>query len=254
MVVAVSETFTYGDFAELLNPGSRWYQAGFPQPDGEMWMYREPDAIVLVKEGRLSVAVPKLTRAHDGVQILDNAKHMYWSTEQLTVPDGGAIEIETEIRATLLHGDPDNLYDGFVSLNLLEFGQAMAVNVFVSETQFTPVYARLPFPGTPPPEEGEPRYFCIFNEMQLPKGPRERHRYTVRYSQATDEITWLVNGEEMARQRDVPVKLRAFTAALGIMTELDIDRAAGRSVSCHGQGVAGEWSPLEVTRYEAGEL
>ena len=49
----------------------------------------------------------------------------------------------------------------------------------------------------------------------------------------------------MDRYDQVPDKIRGFTAALGLMSEIDI--VDGKSVSCHGQGVTGRWSPMRVT-------
>jgi hypothetical protein len=50
------------------------------------------------------------------------------------------------------------------------------------------------------------------------------------------------------QEYNVP-RMESFTAALGIMTEKDI--ADGASVSCHGQGIVAEWSPLRITRRRA---
>jgi hypothetical protein len=36
----------------------------------------------------------------------------------------------------------------------------------------------------------------------------------------------------------------SFICALGLMTEKDI--VEGKSVSCHGQGLIGEWSPVTL--------
>ena len=68
------ETMVYGDFADLLKPDSKWMIGGFPG-----WEFREPDAVVVVQNGRLRVAAMPLTRGNAMVQILDNAKHMYFS-------------------------------------------------------------------------------------------------------------------------------------------------------------------------------
>ena len=92
------ERVVYGDFADILKPDSKWVQAGFQTPDG-FWEYREPNALVLVQNGRLRVTAVPLTRAHDSVQILDNAKHMYFSRDRFEVPDDGEISVETGITA-----------------------------------------------------------------------------------------------------------------------------------------------------------
>src|SRR5687767_13504916 len=45
-----------GDFNRILEPDSPWAQAGFQLPNGDFWQYREPGAVVLVRNGWLQVA------------------------------------------------------------------------------------------------------------------------------------------------------------------------------------------------------
>jgi len=92
---------TYGDFTSIVGEKPAWVIGGFPLPDGSFWEYREPDAVAVVQNGRLRVGVKELTRRHDTVQILDNAKHMYFSKETFVVPEGGDAEDETSRAADL---------------------------------------------------------------------------------------------------------------------------------------------------------
>jgi len=241
------ERTVYGDFADILKPDSKWVQAGFQTPDG-FWEYREPDAMVLVQNDRLRVTAVPLTRSHDGVQILDNAKHMYFSRERFDVPDEGEISVETEIRARVQNGVPEDLYDGFVSLNLLDFATGLAIDFFVCNEKYATVYARLPFPGVSIEGEtpGKPKAFALFKELPLPDGPQQTHRYRIAYSRSEDTLSWYVNDQLVNRETGVPVKMDGFICALGLMTEKDI--RDGRSASLHGQGLIGEWSPLVITK------
>ncbi len=243
------ERIVYGDFADILKPDSKWVQAGFQTPDG-FWEYREPNALILVQNGKLRVTAAPLTRSHDSVQILDNAKHMYFSRERFVVPDEGEISVETEIRARVLNGTPEDLYDGFVSLNLLDFATGLAIDFFVCNEKCATVYARLPFPGVSIGDApaGKPRVFAIFKELPLPDGPQQPHRYKIAYSRAEDTFSWYVNEELVNRETGVPVKMDGFLCALGLMTEKDI--RDGKSASLHGQGLIGEWSPLVITKAE----
>jgi Family of unknown function (DUF6081) len=236
----------YGDFADILKPDSKWMQAGFPTPDG-FWEYREPGALVLVQNGTLRVAAVPLTRENGDVQILDNAKHMYFSRERFEVPDGGEVSVELDIRAQVVDGTPEDLYDGFVSINLLDFSTGLALDFFVCNEKYATVYARLPFPGVTLGEgaPGKPNAFALFKEQSLPGGQRERHRYKMTYSKANDTVAWYVNGELVNEESGVPVKMDGFVCALGLMTEKDI--RDGKSTSLHGQGIVGEWSPLTIT-------
>lgn len=233
------ETIEYGEYADLLKPESKWVIGGFPG-----WEFREPNAVVVVQNGRLRVAAMPLTRSNTSLQILDNAKHMYFSRETFRVPEGGRVSVDVEIKATKINGVANDFYDGFVSLNLLDFSTGIAVDFFVSNECFATVYARLPFPGSPAPADDGQRYFGLFKEQPLPKGERQPHRYTITYDQGAAELLFYVEGALVNREVNVP-RFESFIAALGLMTEKDM--VDGTSVSCHGQGLVGEWSPLTIT-------
>jgi len=190
-----------------------------------------------------------LTRSNDGVQILDNAKHMYFSRERFDAPDEGEISVETEITARVINGVPEDLYDGFVSLNLLDFSTGLAIDFFVCNEKYATVYARLLFPGVTIEGDGvsgKPKVFAIFKELPLPDGPQRPHQYKITYSKAEDTLSWYVNGALVNRETGVPVKMDGFLCALGLMTEKEI--RDGKSASLHGQGLIGEWTPLVITK------
>ncbi len=237
------ETTVYGGYADLLKPDSNWIIGGFPG-----WEFREPDAVVVVQNDRLRVGVMPLTRGNGAVQILDNAKHMYFSRETFRVPEGGQISVELDIKAQKMNGVANDFYDGFVSVNLLDFSTGIAIDFFVSNECYATVYARLPFPGSPAPEGDGQKYFALFKEQPLPKGEQQAHRYKITYDQGAAELSFYVEGELVNHEVNVP-KMESFITALGIMTEKDI--VNGSSASCHGQGIAAEWGPVTITRTPA---
>jgi hypothetical protein len=169
---------------------------------------------------------------------------MYVSRERCLVPPGGEISCEIEVRAQKINGVPNDFYDGFVSFNMLDFGTGLAIDFFVSNECFATVYARLPFPGSPAPEDDGHRYFALFKEQPLPKGEQQTHRYRITYNQGTGELFFYVEDVLVNHEVEVP-RMESFIAALGLMTEKDI--VDGKSVSCHGQGLVGEWSELQIT-------
>ena len=237
---------TVGSFNRLFEADSPWVQAGFDLPGGERWDYREPDAVVLVRDGWLQVSAAPYTRSNDHVQILDNAKHMYFSRERFAVPEGGRITFEIEIAAQTVNTDPGNFYDGYVSWNLLDLTTGWALDFFTGGPCITTVYGRLPFPGAAVPETGPARAFCIFNEIRdLPHAEGTPHAYRITYDQGEDTVEFEADGRVVDRYANVPDKITGFTAALGLMSEIDI--VNGKSVSCHGQGVIGRWGPMRVT-------
>ena len=122
----------------------QWEYGGFPLPDGTFWRYREPDAAVIVEGERMRVLVDKLTRSNDYVQILDNAKNMFFSARHFAVPENGEISFEWEMSAQCKKTRPHDLYDGFVSTNLLDFTTGMALDIFVCNDVIATILNRRP--------------------------------------------------------------------------------------------------------------
>jgi len=235
----------YNQFGDLFKPESLWQIGGFALPDGTFWQYREPNAIVIAQAGRLRCTAMPLTRANDRVQILDNAKHMYFSAERFAVPHEGSISFGVNIAARGYGTAARDLYDGFVSYNLLDFNSGWALDFFISNDTIATVYARLPFPGVEVPETGPARYFALFRELDLPTMPGQRHDYTIHYDRAADTVEWSVDGVVVNREANVPDKLDGFVVAMGLMTEKDLSREG--STSLHGQGLSGDWSATTIT-------
>jgi hypothetical protein len=240
-----------GDFHRILEADSQWVLGGFALPDGSTWQYKEPGAVVLVRNGWLQVAAAPYTRANDRVQILDNAKHMYFSKQRFEVPPGGRITFEIQVAARTIGTQPGNLYDGYVSWNLLDLTTGWAIDFFTGGDTIATVYGRLPFPGAAVPDTGNARAFCIFHELaEVPTSQGQRHAYRITYDQGADTMEFEADGKVVDRYDSVPDKITGFTAALGLMSEIDI--VDGKSVSCHGQGVIGQWSPMRVLMEPAG--
>jgi hypothetical protein len=243
------EAIEVGGFAGIVSPSEpgEWEPAGFPVGEGRLWTYQEPDAVVVVQDGRLRVAAVPFTRHHDQIQILDNAKHMYFSRRWFDAPERGRISIEWEMAAQVVNGRDGDLYDAFVSFHWLDLATGTAVDVFAGNCDVATVYARLPFPGSavPRPAQG-PRYFSLFEELRGCTQPGQLHRYAIRYDRAAAELDFLMDGARVRRYRDV-LPIGAGRLALGLMTEKDIQPGKG-SVSCRGQGAVGTWGAIRVLR------
>ena len=240
----------YGNYGSIITgKNATWQYGGFPLPDGSFWQYREPNAVVVVEGDRLRVAAVPLTRSNDQVQILDNAKNMYFSTQTFEPPEQGTISLEWMMSARCIGTAPGDLYDGFVSVNLLDFQNGLALDVFMCNDKIATVYARLPFPGVPTPEDSQqdrPKYFCYFHELDIPTTPGQRHQCKIAYNKSQDDLSFWIDGVEVSHYTQVPAKMNAFLIALGLMTEKPMDE--GKSVSLHGQGLIGEWGPFTITK------
>jgi hypothetical protein len=245
-----SSRVVLGRYRGLVAPDvdSDFEYGGFPLPDGSFWRYREPDATVVIEHDKLRVAAVPLTRSHPTVQVLDNAKNMYFSKARVITPDSGEVSVEVGIRARVIDGRDDDLYSGFVSLHLLDFSTGLAFDWFVANRKAATVYGRLRFPGVPAAGDDNPerpRYFCLFDEPEaVHTAPGELHRYRIAYDKSAATLRFLFDGAAVDAYHDVPVAMDQFLVALGIMTEKPIGSAG--SVSLFGQGVVAEYSEVVV--------
>lgn len=243
-------TYTYANYHSIITGTDRhWEYGGFALPNGSFWRYREPNAAVIIEGQRLRVRVAEISRFNDHVQVLDNAKNMFFSTKKFVTPDDGEISFEWDMSARCTGTRPHDLYDGFVSVNLLDFNTGVAIDIFACNDVIATVYARLPFPGVPAPLDPEdavkPKYFCDFNELPIETSPGQTHHYRISYHKGKDEIRFFVDGQDAGVYTEVPSKINSFIIALGLMTEKNIEQ--GKSVSVHGQGLTGEWGPFTIT-------
>lgn len=244
------ETSTFGNYHSIITGVDRhWQYGGFPLPDGTFWLYREPEAMVVVAGDRLRVSVQPITRSHDHIQMLDNPKNMFFSTKNFVAPDDGAISFEWEMRARCSGTQPHDLYDGFVSAHLLDFSTGIAFDFFVCNDMIAAVYALHPYPGMPLPPDPQdttrPKCLTLFNELAVETAPWQKHRYCISYHNARDEVSFFLDGQPVGTYEEVPCKIHSCILALGLMTSKSIEQ--GKSVSVHGQGLTGEWGPFTIT-------
>jgi hypothetical protein len=247
-----SKTVEVADFASIVETPDEprtWIPARFPDPAGGIAVLAEPDAVIVVQDGRLRVAAVPFTRSHERVQVLDNAKHMYFSVRTFEAPPGGRLEVAWEMAAAISRGRPGDLYDGFVSFHLLNPAGGVAVDVFLGNEELATVYARLPFPGSeaPRPAKG-PRFYSVFDEVRGRTRPGEMHAYAMIHDRGERTLEWRMDGETLKRLGDVD-DLGPCHLVMGLMTEKDIVPGKG-SVSCHGQGAVGTWGRIQVALVE----
>lgn len=212
----------------------------FPERDGSLRELREPEAVPIVQNGRLRMGVRRFARYDDRIQIFDNAKHVMFSTKSFEV--GTGLRLAWEMGAEGLRCADGDLYDGFASLLCLDLSTGTAIDVFCRDDLCAAVFARLPFPGVELPDLGPMKYWALFDERVLP-GPGI-HAYSIAIEPGASTITWTVDGDLLRRQKMPDYSLGPMMLGLGLMTEKDI--GADGSISCHGQGVRGEWGPITI--------
>jgi hypothetical protein len=186
------------------------------------------------------MGVRRFTRCHDRVQIFDNAKHVLFSTESIDA--GTGLRLSWEMGAEGLGCLEGDLYDGFASFLCLDLSTGTAIDVFCRDRICAAVFARLPFPGVKLPDLEPMKYWALFDEKEL--DAPGIHRYSITIDTHRSSITWTVDDDILREQQMPGYRLGSVMFGLGLMTEKDITTEG--SVSCHGQGVRGEWGPITI--------
>ena len=188
----------YAGFDSLLESEPAWHVGRFPDRDDTMLELREPEAVPIVQNGRLRMGVKRFTRSHDRVQILDNAKHVLFSSETFDVGPAG-IELSFQMGAEGVHCVDGDLYDGFASFLCLDLSTGTAIDLFCRDDLCAAVFARLPFPGTELPDLEPMKYWALFDEERLERSGL--HDYSIAIDPQRRSITWTVDGELLRSQR-----------------------------------------------------
>ena len=191
------------------------------------------------------MGVRRFTRCHDRVQILDNAKHVLFSTRTFDV--GSGLRLSWEMGGEGLDCAEGDLYDGFVSFLCLDMSTGTAIDVFCRDRLCAAVFARLPFPGVELPDLDPMKYWALFDEKELSEPGL--HRYAIAIEPGRSTITWTVDDDTLRTQHLPNYELGPLMFGLGLMTEKDL--TADGSVSCHGQGLRGEWGPITIEELSA---
>ena len=163
-----------------------------------------------------------------------------FSTDSFGV--GSGIRISWEMGAEGLDCAEGDLYDGFASFLCLDLTTGTAIDVFCRDSLCAAVFARLPFPGVRLPEVAPMKYWALFDEKELTASGI--HRYSITIEPSLSQITWTVDEDLLRRQRLPEYELGPLMFGLGLMTEKDL--TTDGSISCHGQGVRGEWGPITI--------
>jgi len=240
------ENGEYADYSAILRQDSLWQPGTIKLADDSTWTYQEPDAKVTVRRERLRIRVIPFTRHHDIVQTLDNSKHLYFSRS--TYPE--SIEDETEYAVSMsargVQTNEGEIYDGFVAFHLLDAESGIAADFFASNNSIAIAYSRPKVTDTKIRASKERKYLAVFKEVDVKTSSGELHDYRIIYNPEQDRISWSLDGEMVSEEKNVPSRVKSFRLGLGVMTAKTITN--GKSISNHGQGIIGQWSPVRITQ------
>lgn len=236
----IAEPTVYDDFTSPDLDSQRWQTARVSH-DGTDHVYEDPNAEVTTGDGELEVSILPFSAFHDQVQVLNNPKQLYTSTERITTPPGSVTTFTTSMAIETQEQIPWNLRDAFGTVNLLDFTTGMVLDFAATNDTVYVVYERLLLPGVTTPEE----YFAHRVVVEVPTTPGQRHDLAICYDRDEARATWWADGE-LVYWAATPVPVEGFHLGMGLFSSLDIDEFT-RQQREHGQGAVGRWGPWTVT-------
>ncbi len=233
------------DYSAILRQDSPWRQGVIKLSDGSHWVCAEPGAQITVRRGDLRIQVTPFTKHHDANQTFDNSKHLYFSKDVYPTADEQETQFELSMSARGVRTNEGDIYDGFIAFHLLDAEFGIAADFFAGNDSLAMAYS---LPQESPADRRalrDRRYMAIFKKFEIPTSPGQLHRYKIVYNRGLGRFSWIVDGKKVAEERNVPAKVSSFRIGLGIMTAKNI--TDGKSISVHGQGMIGRWSPVQYS-------
>ena len=218
---------------------SKWKILGFPTGNGDTWTWEEPNARFESKNGGLAVTVDPFTRKHDHVHMFDDPKQLYGSTTTLPVSRDGITLFEVDMGAETYRSNADDLRDGFVGFNVMDFSTGMIFDFVSTGQKIGAIYERLLIPGLTD-EKTAFTYLIESPFSGVRTEPGKMHHYSVRIDTTKRRAEWYVDERRFLKVEGIPVALGEITLGFGLFTLKPIDPSKG-SVSIHGQGATGVW-------------
>lgn len=230
----------YDDFSAAELDPDRWELAAVEHEAGR-YVYTDDNAQVRTGDGKLSIEIQPFSAFHDAVQVLNNPKQLYMSSERLTTPPGSVTTFATSMSITTQGQVPFDLRDAFGTINLLDFTTGMVLDFAATNDTLFVVYERLLLPGITTPEE----YFAHRVVLEVATGPGVEHELAIVYDRPTGQARWYVD-DQLEYWADTPVEIEGFRLGMGLFSSRDITEWS-REEREHGQGAVGRWGPWKVS-------
>ncbi|GAC00905.1 hypothetical protein GONAM_20_00480 [Gordonia namibiensis NBRC 108229] len=229
----------YDDFTGTELDTDKWMFLEYPMPDGSTHVCAEPNAEVVVGDGTFSIRIEQFENHDHVVQIIDNPKHLVFTTEAFDVPETGEIRFSVTMAAEGLNATAYDYRDGFAAFNVLDLQGGWVFDLAATSDRIFAIHERLPFPGVVTPFT-----HCIDAPLSgLTVEPGAEHRYSVTLDREARSVVWEVDGKGVywVDDAEVPGQVQV---GFGVFTLHPVQDSG--SVSLRGQGLAARWRDLTI--------
>jgi hypothetical protein len=222
---AENELTIYDDLSKSEIDNEKWKIVQFPSGENEFWTYSDPNAEVEIKNNTFMLRVNPFTKKNESVSIFDNPKHLFYSTSVFKSPDTGEIIFECDISTKTFNNDDNDLRDAFGSFHIMDFKNGMVIDFIGNNKKLGVIYERLLIPSV-----SEEEAFTDVIELRIKRKENRFHKCRFAYNKSKDEGRFYVEGKEMFRINEIPVKVEDWVIGIGVCT---LDR---NKKPLHGQG------------------
>lgn len=228
----------YDDFSGPELDPERWMFLQYPLPDGSTHVCSEPSATTSVGGGALKVRIEQFENTH-GVQIIDNPKHLLFSTRAFEIPATGQCRFSVTMAGQGINTTPHDYRDGFAAFNVLDLAGGWVFDLAVSMDTVFAIHERLPLPGVE-----QPFTHCVNAPLSgIDATPGTEHRYTVSLDRGAGTAAWIVDGTTIYEIAGAEIPERV-QVGFGVFTLHQVQDNA--SVSLRGQGFDAAWRDVEI--------
>jgi len=241
-IASTTEIHRYDDFSGNELDPEKWTFLQYPLPDGSTHICAEPNAEGGVGGGAYRVRIECFENNH-GVQIIDNPKHLAFSTQAFELPEHGESRFSITMSALGINTAPHDYRDGFAAFNVLDLANGWVFDVAASSDTIFAIHERLPFPGV-----DKPFTHCVDAPLSgIDTTPGAEHRYTVCLDRGARTASWEVDGHIIFQLADTVVPERV-QVGFGVFTLHPVQNDS--SVSLRGQGLDATWRDLSIEIFD----
>lgn len=228
----------YDDFSGPDLDSEKWMYLQYPLPDGSTHVCSEPSSTTTVRDGALKVHIEKFENFH-GVQIIDNPKHLLFSTQAFEIPASGECCFSVTMTGQGINTVPFDYRDGFAAFNLLDLSGGWVFDLAVSTDTVFAIHERLPLPGVE-----QSFTHCVNAPLAgLDTSAGAEHRCTVSLDRGAGTAAWIVDGTTVYEISGAVIPERV-QVGFGVFTLQQVQNDT--SVSLHGQGFDASWKDVVI--------
>lgn len=205
----------------------------------------EPDANTTVEGGILTVGIPRFTASDSENQMLDNTKHLIFSTRGFDLPATGIARFGVDLAVHHVGVDSGDYRKGVAAFNVVDVdgGTHMVFDVLATREQIFAEHEILGVPGEENP------FTRVVNDPFFPPAAIEFRSCCIEFDRSAGRVTWEVDGHTLHEASGLEVLPGSVRIGFGFFTLPPVGLGEN---SCQGQGGRASWRNFRFSEGGAG--